>query len=161
MEKRTKLNIWKLIVSIVICQLAGLVGSFFTFPAVSTWYLTLNKPSFNPPSWLFGPVWTFLFLLMGISIYLIWTKGPSLNNSKAFEFFIIQLVLNILWSVLFFGLHSPLAAFIEIILLWIAILLTIIYSFKVSKSVSYLLIPYILWVTFASVLNLSIYLLNR
>ncbi|MBT4824782.1 tryptophan-rich sensory protein [Candidatus Woesearchaeota archaeon] len=154
-----KINYFKLILSIVICQLAGIIGSFFTVSSVSTWFLTLNKPFFNPPSWLFGPVWITLYLLMGISLYLIWN---SYNKSSrlAISFFSIQLVLNSLWSILFFGLKNPLLAFIEIIILWIFILLTIIFSHKKSKTSAYLLIPYILWVTFAAILNFSIFYLN-
>lgn len=156
-----KTNDWKLVMSIVICQLAGFIGSFFTVSSLSTWYVTLNKPFFNPPSWLFGPVWISLYFLMGISLYLIWNKGIESKPSKiALSVFALQLVLNSLWSILFFGLKSPLFAFIEIIILWIAILSTIIYFYKISKVASYLLIPYILWVSFAAVLNFSIYYLN-
>ena len=150
-------NIIKLIISLVICQLAGVIGSFFNINSIPTWYATLNKPSFNPPNWVFGPVWTTLFLLMGISLYLVWTKGFT---KQALIFFSIQLFLNILWSALFFGLRSPLSALIEIIILWAFILLTIISFYKISKIAGILLIPYILWVSFAAVLNFSIYLLN-
>lgn len=157
-----KVNWWKLIVSIFVCQLAGFIGSFFTVSSIPTWYSTLNKPFFNPPNWIFGPVWIILYLLMGISLYLIWNNksGKTKQFKIAITFFISQLVLNSLWSIIFFGLKLPLIAFIEIIVLWIFILLTIIYSYKISKIASYLLIPYILWVSFASILNLSIYLLN-
>jgi translocator protein len=156
-----KVNYWKLIVAIIVCQLAGFIGSFFTISSVSTWYLTLNKPFFNPPSWLFGPVWITLYLLMGISLYLVWNRGINGKTSRiAITFFSIQLILNSLWSILFFGLKSPLYAFMEIIFLWAAILLTIIYFNRISKPASYLLIPYILWVSFAAVLNLSIFILN-
>ena len=147
-------NIFKLIIALVVCQLAGLIGSLFNMNSIPTWYTTINKPFFNPPNWVFAPVWTTLFVLMGISLYLIW------KNKLAVRFFIIQLILNILWSALFFGLRSPLLAFIEIIVLWIFILLTIIYSYKTSKTAAYLLIPYIAWVTFAAILNFSIVLLN-
>ena len=151
-----------LIISVVICQLAGIIGSFFTFNSVKTWYLTLNKPVFNPPSWVFGPVWTILFLLMGISLFLAWSKGFDNSQVKiALLIFAAQLILNVLWSILFFGLKSPLFAFIEIVILWVFILLTIIYFYPISKPASFLLIPYILWVTFASVLNFAIFLLNR
>jgi translocator protein len=159
--KINNINYIKLAVSIIICQLAGFVGSFFTVSSISSWYSTLNKPFFNPPNLIFGPVWITLYFLMGISIYLIWNKGIKTKLSKiALSVFVIQLVLNSLWTILFFGLKSPLIAFIEIILLWIFILLTIIYSYKISKLASYLLIPYILWVSFAAILNFSIYLLN-
>lgn len=149
----------KLIVSIVICQLAGIMGSFFTSDSVKTWYPTLIKPSFNPPNGVFAPVWTTLFLLMGISLYLIWTS-KSKKKKLPLTFFGIQLGLNILWSILFFGLKMPLFAFIEIIILWTFILLTIISFYKISKASAYLLIPYLLWVSFAVVLNFALFYLN-
>lgn len=156
-----KIDYWKLAASIVICQLAGVIGSFFTSSSVSIWYAELNKPGFNPPNWVFSPVWITLFLLMGIALYIVWNKGIKSKQSKtAVTIFGVQLGLNILWSVLFFGLRSPLSAFIEIIILWAAILFTIIYFYRVSKPAGYLLIPYILWVSFAAVLNFFIYYLN-
>lgn len=148
----------KLVLSILLSFSASLIGSIFTSSSVSTWYLTIQKPSFNPPSWVFGPVWTILYFLIGVSFYLIWINKKK--TKKAIWIFIIQLVLNALWSILFFGLQSPLAAFIEIIVLWIAILATIISFYKISKHAAYLLIPYILWVSFASVLNFAIMYLN-
>lgn len=154
-------NWLKLIISIAVCQLAGIIGSFFTSSSVSTWYAELNKPSFNPPSWVFSPVWITLFLLMGIALYIVWDKGIKSRNSKiAVTLFGSQLGLNTLWSILFFGLRFPLASFIEILFLWIAILLTIIYFYKLSKPAAYLMIPYILWVSFAAILNFSFVILN-
>ncbi len=154
-------KIIKLIISLIICQLAGLIGSIFTSPSIGTWYATINKPSFTPPSWIFGPVWIFLFLLMGISLYLVWENGfKSRENKMALNLFMIQLILNTFWSIIFFGLHSPIFAFIEIILLWIVILFTMLRFYRISKTASYLLIPYIIWVTFAAFLNLSIVLIN-
>jgi tryptophan-rich sensory protein len=154
-------KIFKLVFSIIICQLAGIIGSFFTSSSVSTWYTTLKKPSFNPPNWVFGPVWITLFVLMGISLYLIWTKGIKTKKARiALILFGIQLLLNILWSIIFFGLKSPFYAFIEIIILWIAILLTIMRFYKISKTAAYLLIPYLLWVSFAAIVNFSIFYLN-
>ncbi|MBW2990130.1 tryptophan-rich sensory protein [Candidatus Woesearchaeota archaeon] len=154
-------KIIKFIVSIVVCQLAGIIGSFFTASSVSTWYVGLAKPSFNPPNWVFAPVWTALFILMGISLYFIWEKGFKAKGVKTgLLLFSVQLILNILWSILFFGLQNPLIAFIEIVVLWIAILFTILKFYKVSRTAAYLLIPYILWVTFAAVLNLAIFILN-
>ncbi|MFH1276475.1 MAG: TspO/MBR family protein [Candidatus Woesearchaeota archaeon] len=149
----------KFIISLVVCQLAGVIGSFFTISSVSTWYLVLNKPSFNPPSWIFSPVWISLFILMGIALFLVWEKGLK-KNKIAVSLFAIQLVLNIFWSVLFFGLKSPLAALIEIIILWTAILLTMIYFYRISKLSGWLMLPYLLWVSFATVLNLFIVVLN-
>ncbi|MGA1197518.1 MAG: TspO/MBR family protein, partial [Candidatus Latescibacterota bacterium] len=150
------INYFKLIFSIVICQLAGVIGSFFTVSSVSTWYVTLNKPFFNPPNWLFGPVWITLYFLMGISLYLIWNNVDKDTKSARIVFF-IQLGLNTLWSLLFFGLKSPFLAFIEIIVLWLFILLNILFFYQKSKAASYLLIPYFVWVSFASVLNFSIF----
>jgi benzodiazapine receptor len=154
-------DLLKLIVSLITCQLAGFIGSLFTSPAIPTWYASLKKPSFNPPNWVFSPVWITLFVLMGISLFLIWRK--TLEDKKvriAILFFAVQLVLNVCWSVIFFGLKSPFFAFIEIIFLWIAILLTILKSYKVSKTAGVLLIPYILWVSFAAVLNFFLWNLN-
>ena len=151
------MKIYKLLISILLPFLASGIGGLFTASSVSSWYVTLNKPSFNPPSWVFGPVWTILYLLMGISLYLVWSKKFS---KPAFIFFGVQLFLNALWSILFFGIKSPLFAFIGITLLWTAIFITIIYFYKLNKLSSYLLIPYILWVSFAAVLNFAIFLLN-
>ncbi len=143
------------------CQMAGVIGSIFTTPAIPTWYANINKPSFRPPNWVFAPVWTILFLLMGIALFLVLRKGLKNKNVKiAFFFFIFHLVLNTLWSILFFGLESPFAAFIEIIFLWASILVSIILFLQISRIAGYLLIPYLLWVSFASVLNFTIWRLN-
>ena len=156
-----RVKILKLIASILICQGVGSIGALFTSPAISTWYTTIQKPSFNPPNWIFAPVWTLLFLMMGISLYFVWSKGWEDKKIKIAVFiFSAQIALNIFWSLLFFGLQSPFYAFIEIIILWLAILLTIISFYKISKIAAYLLLPYILWVSFAAVLNFSILILN-
>ena len=156
-----RVKILKLIASILICQGVGSIGALFTSPAISTWYTTIQKPSFNPPNWIFAPVWTLLFLMMGISLYFVWNKGWEDKKIKIAVFiFSAQIALNIFWSLLFFGLQSPFYAFIEIIILWLAILLTIISFYKISKIATYLLLPYILWVSFAAVLNFSILILN-
>jgi len=153
-------NVTKLAISILGCEIIGLIPTPVTIASISTWYVNLNKPSFNPPNWLFAPVWTFLFLLMGISVYLIWKKGINKKTKYALDIFALQLVLNLCWTLIFFGLHSPLFAFVEIIILWVVILIVIIKFYKISRISAYLLIPYILWVTFASILNYSIYYLN-
>lgn len=154
-----KINWWKLIVSVVVCQLAGGIGSLFTAPNITGWYGTLQKPSFNPPNWIFGPVWTTLFVLMGISLYLIWnSKSPKKNI--AITVFGVQLGLNVLWSVLFFGMQNPFLAFCEIILLWVAILASMILFWPIAKKTTWLLLPYILWVSFASILNFTLWQLN-
>ena len=125
------------------------------------WYATLNKPPFNPPNWIFGPVWSVLYLLMGISLYLILIqKDKSIEQRIGVMLFATQLLLNTLWSLIFFGLRNPALAFGEIIILWIFIFLTIIYFNKVNKIASFLLIPYLAWVSFAAILNLWIMILN-
>ena len=140
---------------------AGVIGSAFTFTGINSWYQYLLKPNFNPPSWLFGPVWTTLYILMGIALYLIWKDGLKKDFVKnSFLLFIVNLVLNSLWSIVFFGLQNPALAFLVIILLWLVILVLIIRFYKINKLASYLLIPYILWVSFASILNFSIWQLN-
>lgn len=152
---------FKLITTIGASLLAGGIGSFFTASSLDAWYTNLSKPALNPPSWVFGPVWTTLFILMGIAAFLVWEKVQSNRHARTALFIYgAQLILNILWSVLFFGLRSPGAAFVEIIVLWSAILTTIVFFAKVSKTAAWLLVPYILWVSFASYLNYSIYILN-
>jgi len=154
-------DIIKLVVSIILCQMAGFLGSLFTIPAIPTWYKTLNKPFFSPPNWIFSPVWISLFVLMGISLFFIWQRPGHPKFKAALIFFFVQLILNIFWSVAFFGLRSPLLGLIDIMFLWIAILLTILNFFKVSKFAGALLIPYLLWVSFATLLNFSLWILNR
>ena len=155
------IKLLQLIIAILISQSAGLVGSVFTVKSVSIWYAVLNKPSFNPPGWLFGPVWILLYTLMGISSYLIWQeREESKLVFLVLVIFGIQLALNALWSFLFFGLQNPGLAFAEIIVLWIFILITILLFYKINHLASYLLIPYILWVSFAMVLNFYIWRLN-
>ena len=152
----------KLIVSITICLFAGFLGSFFTIPAIPTWYATLAKPSFAPPNWLFFPVWTILFVMMGISLYLVWRKGlEGQQIKKALVIFAVQLILNVLWSAAFFGLRSPLSGLIEISILWISIAFTIMIFMKISRTAGLLLIPYIIWVSFAAILNFMIWRLNN
>lgn len=155
-------NILKFIGCIILCQLAGLIGSIFTFEAIPTWYAGLNKPPLNPPNWVFGPVWTILYTLMGISLFLVWKKGDAgIKIKPAVIIFIIQLILNSVWSIVFFGVKSILGAFILISFLWLAIFITMIQFNKISKPAAYLLLPYLLWVSFASYLNLSVYMLNN
>jgi tryptophan-rich sensory protein len=155
-------DIWRLILSIAICQFAGFIGSIFTTDAIPTWYATLNKPSFTPPNWLFSPVWITLYILMGISLFLVWReRNDSIHATPALIPFGMQLLLNVFWSIAFFGLKSPQAGLIVIIALWIAIFVTILRFRKVSELGSMLLIPYIVWVTFAAILNFAIFHLNR
>jgi benzodiazapine receptor len=157
-----KLNdILKLVASVILCQIAGFLGSLFTTSAIPTWYKTLNKPFFTPPNWIFSPVWISLFILMGISLFFVWRRTDHPKFKVAFLFFFVQLILNILWSATFFGLKSPLLGLVDILLLWIAILLTIQNFLQVSKMAGLLLIPYLVWVSFAALLNFSLWILNR
>ena len=137
-------NFAKLVISIAIAELAGVMGSLFTIPAIPTWYATLAKPALSPPNWVFGPVWTTLYALMGIAAFLVWREGLDRRDvRRALIIFDVQLILNVLWSFLFFGLHNPIAALVEIVVLWCAILVTIIVSHRVSRPAAYLLIPYL------------------
>jgi len=159
--KKPRINPLKLIAAIVLCVIIGSSASVFTAPQIGTWYASLAKPVWNPPNWLFAPVWTTLFVLMGISLYLVWNKGFKTRGVKiALVIFGAQFALNVLWSFLFFGLQSPLYGFIEIIALWIMIAATIIAFYKISKPAAFILLPYIAWVTIASLLNYSVLVLN-
>lgn len=154
-------NPLRLIISIVVCQLAGIIGSIFTISSIPNWYAGLQKPSFTPPGWLFGPVWVILYLLMGIAAYAVWKSGLSNWQVRhALFIFAVQLVLNLTWSVLFFGLHSIVAGLVDIVLLWIAIIFTMMAFFKLSTTAGVLIVPYFLWVSYALILNLSLWLLN-
>lgn len=149
-------------VAVLICELAGIVGSLFTAPSIPGWYAGLTKPPFNPPGWVFAPVWTILYALMGIAAWLVYDKGVRRADVKRALFvFVAQLVLNVLWSVMFFGAHQILGAVVIIVALWILILGTILRFHKISRPAAYLLVPYLLWVGFATVLNVSLYVLNR
>jgi len=149
----------KLIFSLLLPQLAGAIGAIFTIKAIPTWYAFLNKPSFSPPNWLFGPTWLTLYLLMGIAVYLNWIKK---NKQAKFNvrLFFIHLFFNFIWTPVFFGLHNLFLALIIIIVIWIMIILMIKNFWKVNKISSLLLIPYLIWVTFASLLNYFIWRLN-
>jgi tryptophan-rich sensory protein len=150
----------KLLLLIVVCEGVGILGSIFTISSITAWYSHLNKPIFNPPNWIFGPVWTMLYLLMGVSLFLVLEKKLKKQKSFLIILFSVQLFLNFLWSVIFFGLHLPAVALIEIALLWVVITLLIIDFWKFSKPAALILVPYLCWVSFASVLNLFVALLN-
>jgi tryptophan-rich sensory protein len=154
-------KIIKLLFLIIICEGVGLLGTIFTLPSITTWYMALNKAPFNPPPWIFGPAWTTLYFLMGLSWFLLLQKKLKKQKNFLVILFTVQLFLNFLWSVIFFGMHLPLIAFVEIIFLWISIALLIVDFWKYSKPAAVLLIPYLCWVSFASVLNLFVALLNR
>jgi len=154
-------NVFKVIIAIAVSELAGIIGSVFTMPAIPEWYASLIKPALAPPSWVFGPVWVSLFALMGVASFLVWQKGLEQSKVKiALSLFIVQLILNVAWSAVFFGLHDPGMAFVEIIILWIAIFAAIVAFAKVSKTAAFLLLPYLAWVSFASYLNFAIWSLN-
>ena len=161
-EDMSGMDIIKLIISIVACEGAGGIGAIFTTPAIPTWYAGLKKPTFTPPNSVFGPIWITLYLLMGIAVFLVWREGLGQEGvTIAFVVFWAQLVLNILWSVIFFGLKSLFGGMVMILLLWIAILINIITFFGVSPLAGWLLIPYIIWVSIAANLNVQVWKLNR
>lgn len=154
-------RILKLTISVLLCQLAGLAGSFFTRTSIDTWYKILEKPFFTPPSWVFAPVWIILYFIMGIALFLMWDKGldkPQIRN--ALDIFLLQLIINISWSVVFFGMQNLLLSVMFIILLWIAILYTMMKFYKISKIAAVILVPYFCWVSFAMILNIVISFLN-
>lgn len=152
---------WKLIASILLCQAAGVLGIPFTMAGMRGWYQALEKPALNPPSWIFGPVWTALFLMMGLALYLVWNRTPlQKRETRALTWFFIQLALNVLWSFFFFYLRAPGLAFFEIVLLWLAIAVTIFHFWRISYVAGVLLLPYIFWVSFAAYLNFMLWRLN-
>lgn len=151
----------KLIIAVSVPLLVGFASSLFTITGVESWYKTINLPSWNPPDQVFGPVWTTLYILMGIAFYLVWiNEARSAFKRKAIIFFIIQLVLNFLWSVIFFGMEQIGWALVEISVLWLLILFTILSFGKISKTAAWLMVPYICWVSFAALLNYNIWKLN-
>lgn len=143
----------------LIPMLVGFVGSFFTIASVHTWYAALTKPWFNPPSWLFAPVWTLLYILMGISFWMIW-ESRSKMKARAMWMFAVQLVLNAIWTPIFFGAHATGIALGVIVLMWMAIAFTMFLFYRISKTAAWLLAPYLLWVTFATCLNFAVWKLN-
>ena len=155
-------NTVKLIISILIPVAVGAVSGFFTSSEIPGWYQTINKPTWNPPSWLFGPVWTTLYVMMGVALFLIWKSDASQSVKKtAIILFATQLVLNFFWSFIFFNQHQIGWAVVEIITMWIFILLTIFAFAPINKIAAWLLVPYISWVSFATILNYTIWQLNK
>lgn len=152
----------KFVIAVTVPLVVGGLSGFATSRGVETWYPTLVKPSFNPPSWVFGPVWTMLYLMMGIAAFLVWRKGlETAGVQGALSLFVVQLALNGLWSILFFGLQSPGWALAEIVVLWLAIVATLVAFWRLTAAAGWLLAPYLAWVSFAAVLNGSIWVLNR
>lgn len=155
-------NAVKLVLSIAVPQIVGIVSGLATVQGTREWYPTLVKPSFTPPSWIFGPVWTLLYIMMGLAAFLVWKKGVHIFGVKtALLLFLIQLCLNGAWSLLFFGMRAPGIAFAEILVLWCAIAATVVAFFRQDKRAGGLLIPYWAWVSFAAVLNFSFWGLNN
>jgi translocator protein len=150
-------KVLRLIICIVGCEAAGFIGSFATTPAIPTWYAGLAKPEFSPPNWIFAPVWTLLYLLMGVALWLVWEKR---GWGAPVVVFLIQLVLNIAWSFIFFGMHLPLWAFAEIVLLWLMILICTVQFWRITPVAGIIMLPYLGWVSFAAVLNYAIHSLN-
>jgi len=148
--------------SLVLCFSAASIGSYFTRAGVSEWYVFLKKPVFTPPNEIFAPAWTLLYFLMALSLYLIWRKGLVLEKERmAFGLFIIHLIFNAFWSVVFFGFHEILLALVVIIMLWLIIFSLVVQFYKIEKFASFLLIPYLAWVSYAVFLNFFVWLLNK
>ena len=156
-------RILRVVLVVTACLTIGYLSGMVTRESITTWYPTLVKPVFNPPNWIFAPVWTMLYVMIGVAGGMIWNRieTDEENVKKAFKFFIYQLALNALWSYLFFGLHNPLLALIEIVLLWLMIFETYTQFKKIEKVAAMLLIPYLAWVSFATILNASIWWLNK
>ncbi len=151
----------KLVISLLLPQLVALGGVMFTKTGEGSWYQTIQKPSWNPPGWLFGPVWTTLYILMGISFYLIWKSSVPKEKKGAVSLWLMQLVLNFFWTFIFFNQQQIGWALVAIICLWLLILMTIFAFGKINRTAAWLLVPYISWVSFAAMLNYSIWMLNR
>ena len=161
MSARTR-DILSLIAFLLVCQAAGGIGGLFTASSLGTWYAELRKPPYNPPNWVFGPVWTTLYVLMGIAAWLVWRRrGEGVDVRPGLVLFAVQIVLNALWSIIFFGLKSPGPAFAELVVLWGAIFATMLLFLRTSIAAGILLVPYLVWVSFAGVLNYAIWALNR
>jgi benzodiazapine receptor len=150
----------KLVLSLLLTLAIGGIAGWITNPEIGGWYQTIQKPSWQPPNWVFGPVWTVLYILMGIAFWLVWREPSSERRNAAIVFFMIQLLFNFLWSIIFFNFHSIGWALIDIAALWIFIIITIFSFRRVNKTAAWLMVPYICWVSFAMILNYSIFRLN-
>jgi benzodiazapine receptor len=161
MARLSKSEVGKLVGSIAACEGAGLIGALFTTPSITTWYAALAKPSFTPPNWVFAPVWTSLYALMGVAVFLVWRRGLTQPSVKpAFILFWVQLVANLMWSIVFFGWHSILGGAVLIVCLWVLVLITMIKFFRLSRVAGGLLAPYLAWLSIASALNVWVAILN-
>jgi tryptophan-rich sensory protein len=162
MDRLHSNDIVKLAASVIICIIPGFIGSMINMKAIPTWYAFIEKPSYAPPNWIFAPVWTALYIVMGVALFLVWRSGAGRPGFRgAVGAFVVQLVLNGIWTPVFFGLRSPLAGLFVIAFMWIAILITILRFFPISRTAALLLVPYLAWVSFATLLNVSLYVLNR
>lgn len=154
---------WRALIGFVVgSEAVGMLGGLFTFPSITSWYATLIKPDFVPPNWIFGPVWTLLYALMGVAAYLVWQRRAEYPRAAlvALWLFAFQLILNLLWSIIFFGMHSILGGFVDIVLLWLAVSSTIISFYLVSPVAALVMVPYLAWVSFALYLNYTLLILN-
>lgn len=164
MKNLNKMNkTLRIFLVVMTCVVIGYLSGTVTRESITTWYPTLIKPVFNPPNWIFAPVWTALYIMMGVAGGLVWNHIESQPElvKKGFLFFIIQLGLNALWSYLFFGLHNPFLALIEVVLLLLMIFETYVIFKKIDRIAGMLMVPYLAWVTFATILNASIWWLNK
>jgi translocator protein len=159
-EQMTKDQWFKLIISLGLPNAVGMVASFVTMPAVRSWYADLAKPNYTPPNWIFAPAWLVLYTMMGFAFFLIWTRAGDRRVVFACWFYIVHLLVNGLWPFLFFGLHSPFWAFVDIVLLWFMIIGVFLLFFSIDRKAACLLIPYWLWVTFAASRNYLIWRMN-
>lgn len=159
-NQKLKHNWFKLVLSLAIVLAVGYSAGIFTSQKIETWYTLIKKPVFNPPNWIFGPVWSVLFFLIGCSLYLVWNTKTQIRKTKAISIFFLQLIFNFLWSFLFFYFESPSLAFIEIVILIILIILNQYYFYPINRLSAKLLYPYLFWVVFAAILNGSIVYLN-
>lgn len=158
---RSSFNFLSALGWIILCEISGIVGSLFTAPSIPTWYATLNKPVFSPPNWVFAPVWTILYALMGIAAYRVWRLGVRKHLVRsAVILFLIHLFLNAIWSPIFFGAQNIPFAFVDIAALWVMIIVVIFKFYELDRMSAYLLLPYLSWVSFATVLNYYLWLLN-
>ncbi len=153
-------DIVKLVVALAASFLAALIGSVFTIPSITTWYASLNKPSFTPPDWLFAPAWTILYLLMAMALFLVWRLPQSKQRDSAIAVYAAQLITNVLWSLGFFGAHNIILGLALILVLLALVVLTTYEFYKLSKPAAYLMVPYILWLCFATCLNAAVFFLN-
>ena len=161
MESFSVREIPKLVVSIIIVFVAGAIGTVYTLPEITGWYANLPKPSWTPPNWAFGPIWSTLYVLMGIALFLVWREGLERKEVKiAIIVFAFQLAINVIWSLVFFGGHNLFGGLVLVLILWIAILINIIVFYRISKAAGLILIPYLIWVSIASYLNYSVFILN-